>query len=448
MVYTQMTLDEWVILKDQLKQDILDAQDKVIGIKKDFVRIGYKLRKIEELKLYEKDGYKSVAEFAKAECKLSSSDVTRFMQINERYSIDGYSEELREEFLAYGSSKLAEMLTLPDKDMEMIQPEATRGSIRGLKAFNKSEPETGVADDIQKLIEKFYEENAEVLNGVFEEYEGQQDITERRKEIVNPSGNKAYKKGMYFMMMYEDGIKIKKFGGETQKMSWEEFFAITETIFGEAADGKNTWKNYFGVEAEEEKKEDETDNGRENAAGGTDDGISVPDEGEGESKGTAEEGEESEEPEQDTVSEVHDSEPEESERETETGEESDESEAEKCEEEVEEKQPEIKEKTEIAPAQKREENQGRIDVSESEKMQEEELETEENEAEETAPEIIEKPFGTRKDYLNSLTIQGTALYLVKSYDRGELTEDMLLHVRDMGEWLETQVDKFGHSMEV
>ena len=82
MEYTQLTLDQWVTMKDQLKQDIIDAQTKVIGIKKDFVRIGYKLRKIDELKLYEKDGYKSVAEFAKAECNLSDSDTTRFMRIN------------------------------------------------------------------------------------------------------------------------------------------------------------------------------------------------------------------------------------------------------------------------------------------------------------------------------------------------------------------------------
>lgn len=252
MEYTQLTLDQWVTMKDQLKQDIIDAQTKVIGIKKDFVRIGYKLRKIDELKLYEKDGYKSVAEFAKAECNLSDSDTTRFMQINERYSIGSYSEELREEFLEYGSSKLAEMLSLPDKDMEMFTPEATRESIRELKRFNKTEPEAGEADDIHELIEKFYEGNPEVLNELFKNSQIYGEDIEKLIEIVNPSGNKNFKKGIYFLMMYEENIKIKKFGTDPQTMSWSEFFEITQDIFEEDAAGADTYKNHFGSSEEEQ----------------------------------------------------------------------------------------------------------------------------------------------------------------------------------------------------
>lgn len=252
MEYTQLTLDQWVTMKDQLKQDIIDAQTKVIGIKKDFVRIGYKLRKIDELKLYEKDGYKSVAEFAKAECNLSDSDTTRFMQINERYSIDGYSEELRVEFLEYGSSKLAEMLALPDKDMEMFTPEATRESIRELKRFNKSAPEAGEADDIHELIEKFYEGNPEILNELFKDSQIYGEDIDKLIEIVNPSGNKNFKKGLYFLMMYEENIKIKKFNQTPYTMSWSEFFEITKDIFEEDAAGSDTYKNHFGSSQEEQ----------------------------------------------------------------------------------------------------------------------------------------------------------------------------------------------------
>ena len=251
MEYTQLTLDQWVMMKDQLKQDIIDAQTKIIGIKKDFVRIGYKLRKIDELKLYEKDGYKSVAEFAKAECNLSDSDTTRFMQINERYSIGGYSEELRVEFLEYGSSKLAEMLSLPDKDMEMFTPEATRESIRELKRFNKSEPEAGEADDICALVEKFYEVNPEILNELYKDSLIYGEDVDKLIEIVNPSGNKNFKKGIYFLMMYEENIKIKKFGQSPYTMSWSEFFEITKDIFEEDAAGEDTYKNYFGSSQEE-----------------------------------------------------------------------------------------------------------------------------------------------------------------------------------------------------
>lgn len=256
MEYTQMTLDQWAVMKDQLKKDIIDAQNKVLGIKKDFVRIGFKLRKIEEMKLYEKDGYKTIAEFAKAECNLSDSDVTRFIQINERYSIGGYSEDLREEFLEYGSSKLAEMLSLPDKDMDMVQPEATRESIRELKRFNKAEPKEGEADNIRQLIEKFFEMNPDILNELYSSEAIKTGEADKLVEIVNPSGNKNFKKGLYFLMMYEENIKIKKFGESPQTMSWAEFFEITQDIFGEDAKGKDTYKNHFGNSQEEEAPEE------------------------------------------------------------------------------------------------------------------------------------------------------------------------------------------------
>ena len=56
MEYVQMTLNDWIQIKQKLKQELL-------GVKQSFVRIGYALRQIDDQKLYERDGYKSVAEF-------------------------------------------------------------------------------------------------------------------------------------------------------------------------------------------------------------------------------------------------------------------------------------------------------------------------------------------------------------------------------------------------
>ena len=58
MEYVQMTLDDWVQMKQKLRQEL-------IGVKQSFVRIGYALRQIDDQRLYENDGYKSIAEFAK-----------------------------------------------------------------------------------------------------------------------------------------------------------------------------------------------------------------------------------------------------------------------------------------------------------------------------------------------------------------------------------------------
>ena len=219
MEYMQMTLDDWAQMKQKLRQEL-------IGVKQSFVRIGYALRQIDDQRLYENDGYKSIAEFAKAEYGLEASTTSRFMSINREYSIDGYSEHLRPEYTDLGRSQLEEMLKLPDADRQMIQPEASREDIRELKRFNKTEPAAGVADDISQLIEKFFEDNKDILNEVYSN-EFDEESMSRFAEIVNPAGNRSFKKGLYFMMMYENRVTIKKFGDTPKNMqSMAEVIAL------------------------------------------------------------------------------------------------------------------------------------------------------------------------------------------------------------------------------
>lgn len=226
--YTQMTLTEWVDMKQKLRQELL-------GVKQSFVRIGYALRKIDDQRLYEQDGYKSIAEFAKAEYGLENSTVSRFMSINREYSIDGYSERLRPEYLELGRSQLEEMLKLPDSDRQMIRPETPRDDIRELKRFNKEEPAAGEADDFRQLLIWFYQDNPEVLQAVIREAE--QGFTDKRlAELVNPSGNRSYRKGVFFLMMYEDKIAVKKFGSMPYDMTWGKFRWMTLELLEELAE--------------------------------------------------------------------------------------------------------------------------------------------------------------------------------------------------------------------
>ncbi len=261
MDYVQMTLDDWMNMKESLKKDL-------IGVQESFVRIGYKLRKIADEKLYEKDGYKSIADFAKEEYGLTASTVSRFIKINERYSVEGYSDRLRPEYANFGSSKLSEMLTLPDNDIELITPNTTRETIRELKQFEHQKPELVSTEPDEpeskyySLIEKFWKQNKELLNELYASDEKENKDTEGMAEIVNPSGNRSFRDGLFFVMFYEDNLKIKKFGAPApEKMSWEEFFGITEEIFADA--GNRTWEEHFGepektLEFEQTKTVNET----------------------------------------------------------------------------------------------------------------------------------------------------------------------------------------------
>lgn len=53
MEYVQMTLDDWVQMKQKLRQEL-------IGVKQSFVRIGYALRQIDDQRLYENDRFNSI----------------------------------------------------------------------------------------------------------------------------------------------------------------------------------------------------------------------------------------------------------------------------------------------------------------------------------------------------------------------------------------------------
>ncbi len=256
MEYKQMTLAEWLDIKQKLKQNISSAKDKLNGLKKDFVRIGYLLRKIDDNELYKQDGYKSIAEFAKAECGLSPSDTTRFIQINKKYSVDGNSEELRPEFLEYGQSKLAAMLALPDSDLNMITPQTSREDIRELNRFNKSDPKQGADSDIEQLIRDFYVSQELVRKAV-----AVKDDVKELRELIAPSGSRSFRKGKWFIMFHENKINIKEYAGIVKEISWEEFTATTAKVL------EKYELEYIS------KKQEETDGHRENSEDNKQDSI-------------------------------------------------------------------------------------------------------------------------------------------------------------------------------
>lgn len=244
MEYTQITLNDWMEMKQKLKQELL-------GVKQSFVRIGYALRKIDDAKLYEQDGYKSIAEFAKSEYGLEGSTVSRFMSINREYSIDGYSERLKPEYADFNRSQLEEMLKLPEADREMVTPDTARKEIRDIKKFNQAEPQEGIADDVTELIRHFGEDNAETLEKLYQcgIADNLHDNINRLVEIVNPGGSRSYRKGLFFLMFHEDCLKYKKYGQTPQRMEYREFF---ERIL-----------DAFGDEPEEETMEGVTKTGHE-----------------------------------------------------------------------------------------------------------------------------------------------------------------------------------------
>ena len=290
--YVQMTLNDWLALKGQLEAELR-------GAAAGFVRIGYLLRKIKETKGYENDGSKSLTEWAKDNYGLSESSVSRFMAINRKYSIDGYSDQLRLEYAQYGSAKLSEMLTLPDSDLEMVSPQMKKKDIQEIKKFNKeaakekAKAEEHAADQHEEPLEEHHEEqappaaaapelpdvlpehkwiieffkaNKEIMNDLYSSKAYEEENTEGMKEIVNPAGARTFRHKMTMVSMMESRIMVKVSVKSPAPMSWAGFFQIAEDTFQGKIDGKNTYRNVFG---EKEKSENEAEQRKaEPAAGG------------------------------------------------------------------------------------------------------------------------------------------------------------------------------------
>ena len=270
MEYVQMTLNDWMSLKGKLEEELRGAAAS-------FVRIGFYLREIEESEGYKNDGSATLAEWAKDNYGLSASAVSRFMAINRKYSIDGYSDQLRLEYSQYGSAKLSEMLALPDSDLEMVSPEMKREDIREIKKFNKEAakeeakaeepaadqreepheeqaPRAAAAPELpdvlpeHKWIIEFFRENKEIMNDLYSSKAFAEGNVDAMKEIVNPSGARTYRHRMTMVSMMDARIMVKVFPKSPAPMSWGGFFQIAADIFEGKIDGKNTYRNVFGEE--------------------------------------------------------------------------------------------------------------------------------------------------------------------------------------------------------
>lgn len=286
--YVQMTLNDWLALKGQLEAELR-------GAAAGFVRIGYLLRKIDETEGYKNDGSKSLAEWAKDNYGLSATVVSRFMAINKKYSIDGYSDQLRLEYAQYGSAKLSEMLALPDSDLEMVSPEMKREDIREIKKFNKEAakeeakaeepaadqreepneeqaPQAAAASELPDVLPEhqwiieFFKANKEIMNDLYSSKAYEEGNTEGMKEIVNPAGARTFRHKMTMVSMMESRIMVKVSVKSPAPMSWAGFFQIAADTFEGKIDGKNTYRNVF---EEKEKSENEAEQRKaEPAAGG------------------------------------------------------------------------------------------------------------------------------------------------------------------------------------
>lgn len=275
--YEQITLDQWV----QWKEDIRKKLAETAG---NFVHIGYRLKQIRDSGMF--GGAADIFGFAEQEYGLGRSTVSRFMAINTKYSEGGNSLELKEEFRAFSSSKLAEMLTLPDGDLQLITEKTTIREIRGLKEFGRS-PAVPGADAGQAPLEKciidFFKDKKEALDKAMGLLAEEPPEYRQAAETINPSGQASHKKGIVFLFFYNwnTGVKYKLMGQpDPVCLTWPEFLGETERIYGGGC--PDAWENFYGAgepavaTSQQTGRWEETEDAAAGGTGGSPEGAQTP----------------------------------------------------------------------------------------------------------------------------------------------------------------------------
>lgn len=127
-------------------------KDNINNASRAFIKIGYYLKDLRDRELFSADGYENIWEFAHSEFGISKSQASKLMSINDRFSIDGNSPELLEQYKDFSSSKLQEMLYLTDDQLEQVSLTTTVAQIRDIrnpeKSVSTSKQETVVSEKV------------------------------------------------------------------------------------------------------------------------------------------------------------------------------------------------------------------------------------------------------------------------------------------------------------
>lgn len=233
-----------------------------------FVRIGYLLKLARDTDILKESGYANVNEFAEAAYHLDKSQVSRFININDEFAENGYSDRLKEHYRGYGYAKLALMLTLPEEIREEIPQSYSKSEIRTLQEEYKEEQKVS---DIEVMLEGEKESQEElpligkVMDQLFHDHpELAADIAdvsvgEKKEyyEALAPGGEITYTvriQGVGRLALIIKGeetdlLLMNMRSMEKECVTWDELMEAVDTVFCDCIETESTekwWERHYG----------------------------------------------------------------------------------------------------------------------------------------------------------------------------------------------------------
>lgn len=235
-----------------------------------FVRIGYLLKVARDTNILYESGYETVTQFAEAEYNLRPDQVTRFMQINDRYSEDGYGMNLQDSYKGMGYTKLVEMLQLPLAIVQELTPDFTREEIKEIRSEVEEEQKItdlevmmepkdwdGEISVLQQVIIQLGHDNQEWYKKVYDWAQGEKDL-QKFKWLMDPNGSTLYSVrirglGKFLLSMKEkeeQAVLINVRTNEKEQVAWDTLMQLSSDLI-EPGTLQECWQQVYGEEMEE-----------------------------------------------------------------------------------------------------------------------------------------------------------------------------------------------------
>lgn len=258
---------------NEYRQDVMQELSKA---SESFVRIGYLLKVARDTDVLKGTEYESdYLAFAEGEFGLDKSQVSRFIRINDKFSVGGNSVELLPQYQGFGTRKLGIMIMLPEELTEELSPDYTVEEINEIKEVVKEEQEitpveamvermgSNISDEtplIEYCIEKILEETPDTYVDIMKD-------TSRAYKILAPVSEMMYIVkvqgiGKIITTFHDDNVTL--FNARTGSKETVERAAVVETIkkvllpFMKPENPEESYSIQFGKEfpkKEEPKKE-------------------------------------------------------------------------------------------------------------------------------------------------------------------------------------------------
>ena len=116
-------------------------KNDMTNVARSCISIGFHLKAVRDRELFREMGYGSLWEYAADQFGLSMSSASRYIAINDQFSVGGNTPQLQPEYRNFSKSQLQEMLNMSPEQIGQVKEDMTVKEIRKLKKPEAAEPE-------------------------------------------------------------------------------------------------------------------------------------------------------------------------------------------------------------------------------------------------------------------------------------------------------------------